>query len=200
MKGDNKMAVSLVKGQKVSLTKEAPNLKRMVVGLGWDVNVKRGLFGTISGSFDLDASVIVLRNGRFEKSDDLVYYGNLKGCNGAIKHCGDNLTGEGDGDDEQIIINLESLPSDVDKIIVAVNIFGGKSKKQDFGCVKNAYVRICNEVNGSEIIRFNLTENYSGALSMIFGEIYKHDNDWKFNPVGEGLREDSIKRIANSYK
>lgn len=194
------MAVSLVKGQKVSLTKEAPSLKRMIVGLGWDVNTKKGLFGGISGSFDLDASAIALRKGKFEKNDDLVYYGNKKGCKGAIKHCGDNLTGEGDGDDEQIIINLEDLPKDVDKVIIVVNIYCGKSKHQDFGKVENAYIRICDEANGSEVLRFNLTDNYSGAVGMVFGEIYKHDNEWKFNPIGEGLKEDSITKIASRYK
>lgn len=193
------MSVSLVKGQKVSLTKEAPSLKKMVVGLGWDVNTKRGFFGG-GGSFDLDASVIALRDGKFEKSDDLIYYGNKKGCGGAIKHCGDNLTGEGAGDDEQIIIDLEELPKSVDKIVIVVNIFNARVKKQDFGKVKNAFVRICDESNGTEVLRFNLTDNYSGKVAMVFGEIYKHNDEWKFNPIGEGLNEDSIKDIANSYK
>lgn len=190
------MAVSLTKGQKVSLSKETTNLEGMVVGLGWDV--KTGLFGGRGDSYDLDASIIALRNGKYTKKDDLVYFGNKRGCKGAIQHCGDNLTGEGDGDDEQIIVNLDSMPSDVDKLVVIVTIYNGKRKGQDFGRVKNAFVRICSS-NGTEILRYNLTENYSGVAGMIFGEIYRHNGEWKFNPIGEGVKEDSIAEIAKRY-
>ena len=194
------MSISLVKGQKVSLTKEAPGLKKMIVGLGWDVNTGFHLFGGSNSQFDLDASVIALRNGKYTQSGDLIYYGNTKGCGGAIKHCGDNLTGEGDGDDEQIIINLEDLPKDVDKMVIVVNIYNAKARKQDFGKVKNAFVRICDMSNDTEVLKFNLTDNYSGRVAMVFGEIYKHNDEWKFNPIGEGLNEDSIKNIAARYQ
>lgn len=187
------MGVSLTKGQKVSLSKEASSLKGMIVGLGWDV--KKSLFG---GNFDLDASLIACKNGVFQSKNDLVYFGNKKAFNGAIKHCGDNLTGEGDGDDEQIIVSLDDLPNDVDKLIVVVTIYRGKSKGQSFDKVQNAYVRVC-ESTGVEVLKFSLTDNYKGMSGMIFGEIYRHNGEWKFNPVGQGVDTDSISDITKMY-
>ena len=189
--------VSLVKGQKVSLTKDSPDLKQLLVGLGWDVNNSNNkLFG---GNYDLDAAAIVLRDGKYIQKSDLIYFGHLNGLDGAIKHCGDNLTGEGDGDDEQIIIKLNELPSDVDRVVIVVNIYQAKHRKQDFGKVQNAFIRLADGKSGTELYRFNLTEDYSGAIGMIFGEIYRHGNEWKFNPVGAGVKEQSLAEIARTY-
>lgn len=188
------MSISLVKGQKVSLTKEAGSLDKLVVGLGWDVN--NSLFGK---SYDLDAAVIICRNGKFVSNLDLVYYGNRGSGNGAVRHCGDNLTGAGDGDDEQIKVDLTKLPSDVDKLIIVVNIYRARAKKQNFGHVKNAFVRIVDAHNDKEILRYDLTDSFPDAVGMIFGEIYKHGNEWKFNPVGQGVKEDELLAIARTY-
>lgn len=199
--------ITLKKGQKVSLTKEAPNLKKMVVGLGWDVNSKvgGGLFSMFSGSggsnnYDLDASAIICRNGKYVSKKDLVYFGNLKACDEAVVHNGDNLTGAGDGDDEQITIDISRLPSDVDKIVIIVNIYSAKARKQDFGQIKNAFIRIVDTSDDSEVCKYNLSEDYSGCRGMIFGELYKKDNEWKFNPIGEGIKEDTISEIARRYE
>ena len=183
--------VSLVKGQKVSLSKTAPTLTNLVVGLGWDVKEGMGY------SYDLDAFVIACRNNRLTNKDDLVYFMQPVGCKGAVRHGGDNLTGEGDGDDEQIFINLSKLSLKINKLIICVNIFQASKRNQDFGQVKNAYMRLCND--NEEIFRFNLSNDYSGYRGMIFGEIYRHNNEWKFNPIGEGTKEDSVEAIAKLY-
>lgn len=188
------MSISLVKGQKVSLTKEAGSLDKLVVGLGWDVNTS--FFG---GSYDLDTAIAICRNGKFVSNSDLVYFGNKNGCGGAIHHCGDNLTGAGDGDDEQIKVDLTKLPNDVDKLVVIVNIYRGKSKKQNFGHVKNAFVRIVDEHSNKEILRYDLTDSFPDAIGMIFGEIYRHGDEWKFNPIGQGVKEDELSAIARTY-
>lgn len=189
------MSISLVKGQKVSLTKEAGSLDKLVVGLGWDVN--NSLFG---GSYDLDAAIAICRNGRFISKGDLVYFGHKTALNNAVYHCGDNLTGAGEGDDEQIIVDLTRMPNDVDKLVVMVNIYRATEKKQNFGHVKNAFVRIVDAHGNKEILRYDLTDSFPDAIGMIFGEIYRHGNEWKFNPVGQGVKEKGLMDIANLYK
>ena len=193
--------ISLQKGQKVSLSKEAPGLSKIIVGLGWDVMKKRGLFGFGSSSgqdCDLDASVICCRNGFFSSKDDLVYFGNKHHSSGAIKHCGDNLTGEGDGDDEQIIVELDKVPADIDKIIVVVNIYSAHSRKQDFGMVENAYIRLVNNITGQEICRCDLSEDYGTNTALVMGELYRHNGDWKFKAIEAGF-DNGLSGLAGKY-
>lgn len=199
------MAISLQKGQKISLTKDehgnSTSLKKVIVGLGWDAApAKRGLFGGSGNSIDCDASAILLKNGKFASDKDLVYYGNLKHPSGAVKHCGDNLTGDGDGDDEQIIVDLSSIPSDYDKIVIVVNIYRAEAKKQDFGLIQNAFMRVVNADTNTEIARYNLTEDYPGMTAMIFGELYRHNGEWKMNAVGQGTTDGSISELVRRYQ
>lgn len=197
------MSVNLTKGQKVSLTKENPGLKSIVVGLGWDAARPRG--GLLGGLFsstpniDCDASAIMLQNGRYVAKEDVVYFGNLTHRSGAVRHMGDNLTGDGDGDDEQIIIDLQSVPANYDKIVIVVNIYAAYQRKQDFGMIENAFVRIVDGSTGREMLRYNLTENYPGMTAMIFGEVYRHNGEWKFSAVGAGTRDGSIGDLARRY-
>jgi stress response protein SCP2 len=196
--------VNLTKGQKISLSKEAPELNQMVVGLGWDVNDHHGLFGGLfsnksSYDYDLDASIICLRGGRFMTRQDICYFGNKSTLHGAVEHQGDNLTGAGEGDDEQIIVKLSDIPNDVDKLVVCVNIYQAKKRRQDFGQVENAFVRICDKKTNTEIMRYSLTDDYAGCIGMIFGEIYRHNGEWKFNPIGEGVKEETVIGIAERY-
>jgi stress response protein SCP2 len=195
------MTISLEKGQKISLSKDASGnntgLKNVIVGLGWDA-VKRGIFG--SHAIDCDASVMLLRGGRFVSDKDLIYYGHKNHDSGAVTHCGDNLTGDGDGDDEQIIIKLDKVPMEYDKIVVVVNIYQAEQRKQDFGLIKNAFMRIVNEDTNQEFARFNLSENYSGMTAMVFGELYRHGDDWKLNPIGQGTVDNSISQLVKRYQ
>ena len=198
------MSINLSKGQKVSLTKEKPGLSQICVGLGWDeVKQKKGFFATLlSGEqedIDCDASVYLLKNGKLESEDDMVYFNNLKHKSGSVYHHGDNLTGGGEGDDEQISINLGKVPSDYDRIVIAANIYEGSDRKQHFGMVQNAFIRVVDESNNSEICRYNLTENYSGKTGLIFGEVYKHEGEWKFSAVGEGIQASYINDIARRF-
>ena len=188
------MAVSLSKGQKVSLTKEAPGLKQVVVGLGWDA-VRQGIFGN-KPQIDCDASVIYMKNGQYA---GLVYYGDRTAMNGTIYHHGDNLTGGAVGDDEQITVNLEKLPDAVDRIVFVVNIYQAAQRKQDFGLVKNAYIHLMDASNHKEICKYNLTENYAGKTAMIFGEMYKRNGEWKFNAIGTGTTDNSISELRARY-
>lgn len=195
--------ISLEKGQKVSLTKENSGLNDVIIGLGWNViSKKRGLFGMGGSSFDcdLDASVICCRNGKYHGTDDLVYFGHLKHDSGAIRHCGDNLTGAGDGDDEQIIIKLDKIPSDIDKLVVVVNIYSAHQRKQDFGMVENAFMRIVDSKTNTELMRYNLTGDYAGSTGMIFGELYRHNGEWKFGAIGQGLDVSSLTELTDRYK
>lgn len=199
------MSVKLTKGQKVSLTKEAPGLKSIVVGLGWDAARPKGsgflgsLFGSPTADIDCDASAILLRNGKFVDRNDLVFFNHLRHESGAVVHTGDNLTGDGEGDDEQIIIDLQRVPAQYDRIVIVVNIYAAYQKKQDFGLISNAFVRIVNQQNGQEMLRYNLTENYAGMTAMVFGEIYRHNGEWKFNAVGAGTRDGSISELCKRY-
>lgn len=192
------MSVSLVKGQKVSLSKDAPNVTDYLVGLGWDANKKKGLF---SSPFDLDASAFMLRDGKLRSDDDIIYFGNKKSSDYPIWHHGDNLTGEGDGDDEQITVKLDKLDSDVDRIVFVVNIYDSVLRRQTFGDVKNAFIRLVDDNCGKELFRYDLSDgSVSDTAALIFAEIYKHNGEWKFNAIGEGAKETSVKSLAKRYK
>jgi len=195
------MAVSLKKGQKVSLTKDNEGLSELTVGLGWDAtSKKKGLFSFgNTPSIDCDASAVLLNNGKFVNVKDVVYFGNLKHSSGAVKHLGDNLTGDGDGDDEQIIVELSKVPADVDKIEIVVNIYQAVQRKQHFGMIKNAFIRIVDTKKNTELLRYNLTDDYSGMTAMIFGEIYRNGNEWKFNAVGQGTQDTSVTDLAKRF-
>jgi tellurium resistance protein TerD len=175
------MAISLAKGQNVSLTKEAPGLKSILVGLGWDARATDGQ------DFDLDASAFLLNaSGKIRSSADFIFYNNLSSPDGSVAHTGDNLTGEGEGDDESIKIDLTAIPADVSKISIAVTIHEADQRRQNFGQVSNAFIRIVNLDNDGEITRFDLSEDMSTETAMIFGELYRHSGDWKFKAVGQG--------------
>ena len=199
------MAVHLQKGQKVSLKKsDGKKLSKLMVGLGWDAaEQKGGFFSRLFGgadSIDCDASVFVCQEGHFVDKDDLVYFGNLKHRSGAIKHMGDNLTGEGEGDDEQIFVDLDELPSRYDKLIFVVNIYQAVERKQHFGMIKNAYIRIIDPDSREELCRFNLSEDYTDMLSMIAGEVYKRGSEWKFNAIGNGTKDTGLSDLAKRFK
>jgi tellurium resistance protein TerD len=178
------MAISLSKGGRVSLSKEAPGLSKIQIGLGWDQRETDG------AEFDLDASVFLLdAAGKIRSDSDFVYYNNLKAINGAIEHMGDNLTGEGEGDDEVVKINLKQLEIDdpnLVKIAVVVTIHDAEVRKQNFGQVSEAFIRVVNLDDDKEIVRFDLTEDYSMETAMIFGEVYYKSGEWRFTAVGQG--------------
>lgn len=194
------MSISLTKGQKISLSKEVNGLSRVTVGLGWDVaEQKKGLFGgSYTPNIDCDASAISLNaNG---KKRDVAFYGCRSIESRAIIHHGDNLTGAGDGDDEQITVDLASMPNDVDKVVFVVNIFSCVSRKQHFGMIKNAFIRLVDESTGKEICKYNLSDDYKNKTSMIFGELYKHNGEWKFNAIGQGTDDTSVEQLVNRYR
>ncbi len=199
------MSVNLTKGQKVSLTKDNPGLNEVTVGLGWDeARPKSGFFASIFSSndndFDCDASAILLQSGKYVDKDDLVYFGHLKHSSGSVAHSGDNLTGGGDGDDEQININLQRVPAKYDKIVIVVNIYAAHQRHQDFGMIENAFVRVVDRRNNKELLRYNLTENYKGMTAMVFAEIYRNNGEWKFNAVGFGTKDGSINELTRRYQ
>ncbi len=178
------MGVSLNKGGRISLSKEAPDLKKIQVGLGWDERATDG------ATYDLDASAFILKAGESVRSDqDFIFYNNLKGAAGAVEHMGDNLTGGGDGDDEVIKIDLAALANhpDIEKISMVVTIHDADGKNQNFGQVENAFIRVVNDETNQEIVRFDLTEDYSIETAMIFGEIYIKGGEWRFSAVGQGF-------------
>jgi tellurium resistance protein TerD len=176
------MAVSLSKGGNVSLTKEAPGLRGVRVGLGWDTRVTDG------SAFDLDASVFLLNDaGRVRSDADFIFYNNKNGANGAVVHQGDNLTGEGSGDDEVVIVGLDQLSADIQKLSFAVTIHEADGRRQNFGMVSNAYIRVLNADGGTEIARYDLSEDASTETAMIFGDLYRHNGEWKFKAIGQGF-------------
>lgn len=178
------MPISLQKGQKVDLTKGKPSLSKLMVGLGWDVNQYDG-----GADFDLDAAAFLLgASGKVRKQEDFVFYGNLQHDSGAVVHMGDNLTGEGDGDDEQIQIDLSKVPADVMKIAFTVTIYDPEVRRQNFGQVSNAFIRIVDEVSGEELIRYDLGEDFSIETAVVVGELYRHNGEWKFNAIGSGFQ------------
>ncbi len=187
------MSVSLQKGQKVSLTKGNPGLSKVVVGLGWDVNQ----FDT-GGDFDLDAAAFLLTDsGKISTQSDFVFYGNLEHPSGSVKHMGDNLTGAGEGDDEQIKIDLSMVPENITKIAFTVTIYDAETRRQNFGQVNNAFIRIYNEANGEELLRYDLGEDFSIETAAVFGELYKNGTEWKFNAIGSGYQGGLAALCAN---
>ena len=187
------MPVCLQKGQKVSITKGNPGLSKVVVGLGWDVNQ----FDT-GGDFDLDAAAFLLTdNGKVSKSADFVFFGNLTHPSGSVQHMGDNLTGAGEGDDEQIKIDLSAVPANIAKIAFTVTIYEAEARRQNFGQVNNAFIRIYNETNGEELLRYDLGEDFSIETAAVFGELYKNGSEWKFNAIGSGYQGGLAALCAN---
>ncbi len=187
------MPVNLQKGQKVSLTKGNPGLSKVVVGLGWDVNQ----FDT-GGAFDLDAAAFLLgENGKAAASSDFVFYGNLTHPSGSVQHMGDNLTGAGDGDDEQIKVDLSKVPANVSKIAFTVTIYEAEQRRQNFGQVNNAFIRVYNEETGEELVRYDLGEDFSIETAAVFGELYKNNSEWKFNAIGCGYQGGLAALCAN---
>ena len=187
------MPISLAKGQKVSLTKDNPGLSRVIVGLGWDVNA----FDT-GGDFDLDAAAfMVTESGKVSRQEDFVFYGNLTHPSGSVQHMGDNLTGTGEGDDEQIRIDLSKIPPEISKIDFSATIYEAEQRHQNFGQVNNAFIRIYNEANGEEMLRYDLGEDFSIETAVVFGELYKNGTEWKFNAIGSGYQGGLAALCAN---
>ncbi|CNF98307.1 General stress protein 16U [Mycobacterium tuberculosis] len=175
------MGVSLAKGGNVSLTKAAPNLTAVTVGLGWDVRATTG------ADFDLDASALMLGGtGKVMSDQHFVFFNNLRSPDGSVEHTGDNLTGEGEGDDESINVDLTAVPAECDRIVFPVSIYDADNRNQSFGQVRNAFIRIVNRTDGNELARFDLTEDASTETAMVFGELYRHNGEWKFRAVGQG--------------
>ena len=195
------MTINLQKGQRISLSKEAPGLKQLMCGLGWDVRKKTGGFFGGGKNFDLDASVVCLdENDKLRDGKDLVYFGNLKHPSRALIHRGDNLTGAGEGDDEIIMVDLPQIPANIAKLVFVVNIYHAVKRKQDFSQVANAFVRLVDSVNNKELARYNLSGNdYSGMTSMILAEVYRHGDEWKMAAIGNGLQLNGLKEIAKKY-
>lgn len=187
------MPVNLQKGQKVSLTKGNPGLKHVVVGLGWDVNQ----FDT-GGDFDLDAAAFLLTDtGKVAGQGDFVFFGNLTHASGGVQHMGDNRTGAGEGDDEQICVDLSLVPGNITKIAFTVTIYEAEQRRQNFGQVNNAFIRIYNEQTGEELLRYDLGEDFSIETAAVFGELYKNGNEWKFNAIGSGYQGGLAALCAN---
>ena len=187
------MSVSLSKGGNVSLSKEAPGLQAVIVGLGWDARTTDG------SAFDLDASAIGCKaDGKVASDQHFVFFNNLKSPDGTIEHTGDNLTGEGEGDDESIKVDLSRVPADVDKIVFTVSIYDAESRQQSFGQVRNAFIRVVNQADGAEVTRYDLSEDASTETAMVFGELYRSGSDWKFRAVGQGYTS-GLAGIARDY-
>ena len=194
------MSISLQKGQKVSLTKDNQGLSKVIVGLGWDeVKRTKGLFAPKPQSIHYDASALMLQNGKLVYKDDLVFYNNLRHRTGAVQHMGDNLTGAGEGDDEQIIVELSQVPAEYDKVLIVVTIYQAVQRKQHFGMIQNAFIRLVDGRNNQELCRYNLTDNYANMTAMIFGEIYRYNGEWKFNPIGQGTTDPGVGELAGRY-
>ena len=178
------MAITLTKGQKIDLTKGNPSLKKVVIGLGWDTNKYSG-----GHDFDLDASVFLVgSNGKTNHDEDFIFYNNLESRNKAVIHTGDNRTGEGEGDDKQIILEFDKMPADVERMAVTVTIYEALERGQNFGQVSNAYVHVLDEANGRELIRYDLGEDFSIETAIVVCEIYRHNGEWKFSAVGSGFQ------------
>jgi tellurium resistance protein TerD len=186
--------INLKKGQKIDLTKTNPGLKNIIIGLGWDIKRYDG-----GANFDLDASAFLLgANGKVRRDEDFVFYNNLQCAEGAVIHTGDNRTGEGEGDDEQIKVDLSLVPQNVDRIAFTVTIHDGESNSQNFGQVCNAFVRLVNEDNDDEILHYDLGEDFSIETAVVFCELYRHNGQWKFNAVGSGY-QGGLAALATAY-
>jgi tellurium resistance protein TerD len=189
------MAINLSKGQKISLEKESPGLKKVIVGLGWDT--KKSDTGV---DFDLDSSVLLLgENGKMISDKHFIFYNNLKSPDGSIEHTGDNRTGAGEGDDEQVKVDLSKVSAEVKKIVFVVTIHDAENRKQNFGQVSNSFVRLVNEDNGQEIVRYDLGEDYSTETAMIMAELYLHNGEWKMTAVGNGYAG-GLAAVVNNYQ
>ncbi len=187
------MGVSLAKGGNVSLTKEAPGLTAVVVGLGWDVR------STTGDDFDLDASALLVDSaGKVLSDAHFVFFNNLKSPDGSVEHTGDNLTGEGEGDDEQVKVDLAAVPQEAQRIVFPVSIYDAERRRQSFGQVRNAFIRVVNQAGGAELARYDLSEDASTETAMVFGELYRHGGDWKFRAVGQGYAS-GLRGIATDY-
>jgi tellurium resistance protein TerD len=187
------MSVSLSKGGNVSLSKEAPGLSAVNIGLGWDARTTSGT------DFDLDASALLVNTtGKILSDQYFIFFNNLTSPDGSVEHTGDNLTGEGEGDDEMIKVNLATVPAEVDKIVFAVSIYDAEARSQSFGQVRNAFIRVVNQAGGTEIARYDLTEDASTETAMIFGEVYRNASEWKFRAVGQGYST-GLAGIARDY-
>lgn len=203
------LSVRLIKGQKVSLTKEnvgGSKLKNVMVGLGWDeaeaASIAKGFFSKFQPHYDFDCDAMAFllgSDGRIQAKRDVVFYNNLNHYTQCVHHNGDNLTGGGEGDDEQILVALDRLPAEYQRIVIAVSIYKADERNQHFGMINNAFIRIVNADNNQELCRFNLTDEYSGMKSVIFGELYRNNGEWKFNAVGQGMNIWSVSRIAERY-
>ena len=188
------MAITLSKGQKVSLTKENPGLKNIVVGLGWDTNKYDGGF-----DFDLDSAAFLLgENDKVNSDSDFIFYNNLKHSSGAVQHLGDNLTGEGDGDDEQVKLDLSLVPQNVNKIAFTVTIHEAQERRQNFGQVNNSYVRVVNADTNQELLKYELGEDFSIETAVVVCEIYRHNGEWKFNALGSGF-EGGLEALCKNF-
>lgn len=178
------MAINLTKGQRIDLTKTNPGLKKAIIGLGWDTNQYDGGY-----DFDLDASAFLAdSNNKVTNDKDFIFYNNLEGANGGVLHTGDNRTGEGDGDDEQIIIDFDKVPQNINIISIAVTIHDAENRKQNFGQVANSFVRVVDEATNQELIRYDLGEDFSVETAVVICEIYRHNDEWKFKAVGSGFQ------------
>ncbi|MER5888604.1 TerD family protein [Streptomyces sp. NPDC001941] len=187
------MSVSLAKGGNVSLSKAAPGLSAVLIGLGWDVRTTTG------ADHDLDASALLCDGGGRVLSDEhFVFYNNLKSPDGSVEHTGDNLTGEGEGDDESVKVDLAAVPAQVEKIVFPVSIHDAEARGQNFGQVRNAFIRVVNQADNQEIARYDLTEDASTETAMVFGELYRHGGEWKFRAVGQGYAS-GLRGIALDY-
>ena len=187
------MAVSLSKGGNVSLTKEAPGLTAVTVGLGWDER------STDGGDFDLDASALMLNSsGKVISDSHFIFFNNLRSPDGSVEHTGDNLTGEGEGDDESLHVNLAAVPPEVDKIVFPVTIYNAEALRLNFGMVRNAFIRIVDRANNTEIVRYDLGEDFSIETALVFGELYRHNSEWKFRAVGQRYTA-GLAGIAKDY-
>jgi tellurium resistance protein TerD len=187
------MSISIAKGGNVSLSKEAPGLTKILIGLGWDTR------STDGADFDLDASGFLLNEGGKVRSDaDFIFYNQLKSSDGSVEHTGDNLTGEGEGDDEVIKVDLSRVPAEIQRVAVAVTIHEADNRKQNFGMVQNAFIRVVNDGDNKEIARYDLSEDYSTETALIFGEVYRHGAEWKFRAVGQGF-QGGLAPLARNY-
>lgn len=187
------MALTLQKGGNLSLSKADPSLTKLLIGLGWDPRTTDGT------EFDLDASAFLLGiGGKVRSEKDFIFYNQLKSTDGSVEHTGDNRTGAGDGDDEAIRVDLSRVSADVEKIVFTVTIHDAEARKQNFGQVGGAFIRIVNEITGAEVVRFDLAEDASTQTAMIFAELYRHNNEWKFRAIGEGY-SGGLKPLANNY-
>lgn len=202
------MSISLQKGQKVDLTKGNSGLNKIMIGLGWDENEEPkkkggmlgGLFKAQKQDIDCDASAILCKGGKFTDGQDVIYFGNLRHASGAVIHQGDNLTGAGDGDDEQILVELNKVPREFDKIVFVVNIYQAIQRNQHFGMIKNAFIRIVDTSNNTELCKFNLSESYDNMYALIFGEVYRNGDEWKFNAMGQATQDPGLGELCNRFQ